>query len=360
VPTQIPSAEPDCAQQSLAGLDEPRRVGQLFWIGLRDNQLGAEEQAAIREQHAGSVWFTELSNAPLEQVRAVSDAVQALAGPETTGGIHFLVAANQEGGRIDQFHGPGFTTIPPASEQGRLDPPRLRAEAAVWGRELRAAGINLEVAPVMDTVPPGQEQSNQPIGVLQRAFGSDTTTVSSHGVAFIQGMHDAGEPVTIKHFPGLGRVQGNTDFAAGVVDSETTSEDPYLGPFADGIAAGADLVMVSTATYSRIDPDHLAAFSPVVIHDLLRGRLAFAGVIAADDLGAAAEVAGIPAGRRAVDFVAAGGDLIDIKYAALAAPMAEALLARAGQDAGFRARVDDAALRVLRLKQRYGLLGRSC
>ena len=360
VPTPIPSAELDCAQQRLAALDEPRRVGQLLWIGLRDNQLGPEEQTAVRDQHAGSVWFTELSSAPLEQVRAVSAAVQALASAETTGGIQFLVAANQEGGQIDQFHGAGFTAIPPASEQGRLDPARLRGEAAGWGRELRAAGINLEVAPVMDTVPPGQDERNQPIGALHRAFGGDTTTVSSHGVAFIQGMHDAGEPVTIKHFPGLGRVQGNTDFAAGVVDPETTADDPYLEPFAAGIAAGADLVMVSTATYSKIDPDHLAAFSPVVIHDLLRGRMAFSGVIAADDLGAAAEVAGIPAGRRAVDFVAAGGDLIDIKYAALAAPMAEAMLARAGQDAGFRARVDDAALRVLRLKERYGLLGRSC
>ena len=196
--------------------------------------------------------------------------------------------------------------------------------------------------------------------MLPRGFGNDTATVSSHGVAFIQGMHDAGQPVTVKHFPGLGRVQGNTDFAAGVVDAETTADDPYLAPFAAGIAAGADLVMVSTATYSRIDSDHLAAFSPVVIHDLLRGRMAFGGVIAADDLGAAAQVAGVPAGRRAVEFVAAGGDLVDIKYAALAAPMAEALLARAGEDPAFRARVDDAALRVLRLKARYGLLGRTC
>jgi len=95
-------------------------------------------------------------------------------------------------------------------------------------------------------------------------------TVVTTGLAFIAGMHQSGELVTIKHFPGLGRVVGNTDFAASVVDQTTTPNDPYLGPFQQAIAAGADLVMVSTATYTRIDPQHLAVFSPVVI-GLLRG-----------------------------------------------------------------------------------------
>ncbi|HEX6349410.1 MAG TPA: glycoside hydrolase family 3 N-terminal domain-containing protein [Candidatus Dormibacteraeota bacterium] len=351
-----PTPSADCAEQAVSRLDEPQRVGQLLWIGLRDNQLGPDEQAAIRDQHAGSVWFTVLSTAPAADVLAVAGAVQALAGPDTTGGVRFLVAANQEGGQIDQFHGPGFDPIPSASQQGQQDPALLRSDAATWGRQLRAAGVNLEVAPVMDTVPPGQDQANQPIGVLERGFGNDPATVTSHGVAFIQGMHDAGEPVTIKHFPGLGRVRGNTDFTAAVVDSQTTADDPYLQPFAAGIAAGADVVMISTATYTRIDSDHLAAFSPAVIRDLLRGRMGFQSVVAADDLGAAAAVAGIPAGQRAVDFVAAGGDLVDTKYASLAAPMAASILARAAQDPAFHARVDEATLHVLRLKQRYGLL----
>lgn len=350
----------DCAARVLARLDEPHRVGQLLWIGLGANQLGPEEMAAVRDQHAGSVWFTELSDAPAATIKGVADAVQALATPEATGGVRFLVAANQEGGQIDQLHGPGFSPIPPAAVQGTQDPAQLRTDAERWGRELGAAGVNLEVAPVMDTVPAGQDQRNGPIGALQRGFGHDPATVASHGVAFIDGMHAAGEPVTIKHFPGLGRVEGNTDFAANVVDDQTTADDPYLQPFAAGIAAGAEVVMVSTATYTRIDALHLAAFSPVVIQQLLRRRMGFEGVVAADDLGAAAAVASIPPGERAVDFVAAGGDLIDTKYANLAAPMAHALLARAERDTAFSALIDDAALRVLRLKEREGLLPGGC
>ena len=60
---------------------------------------------------------------------------------------------------------------------------------------------------------------------------------------------------TVKHFPGLGRVAGNTDFTAGVVDTVTTADDPYLEPFATAIDAGVPFVMVSLATYDQIDPE---------------------------------------------------------------------------------------------------------
>ena len=70
------------------------------------------------------------------------------------------------------------------------------------------------------------------------------------------------------------------------------------------------MVMVATATYPRIDPDNRAVFSRTVINGMVRGDLGFDGVVIADDLGAAAEVASVPAGRRAVRFVAAGGDIV--------------------------------------------------
>ena len=63
---------------------------------------------------------------------------------------------------------------------------------------------------------------------LDREFGSDPQTNGEHGVAFIDGMAEAGVASVIKHFPGLGRVVGNTDFTSDVVDSVTTSTDPYL------------------------------------------------------------------------------------------------------------------------------------
>jgi beta-N-acetylhexosaminidase len=338
----------------LGRLTAGQQVGQLMFLGLVGNQLGPAERDAIQKYGVGSVWYTEFSTASISSVAAVSAQVQSLAA-SATGGAGFLVAANQEGGQIDQFHGPGFGSIPSALQQGTEDPAVLQSQAAEWGAHLIAAGINLNLAPVMDTVPPGQDKLNAPIGALQREFGHDPVTVSVHGIAFIAGMHRSHVLVTIKHFPGLGRVTANTDFSAGAVDATTTPNDPYLVPFSQAIDAGADLVMVSTATYTNIDPQHLAVFSPAVI-GILRNQDHFAGVIVADDLGAAVAVASIPPGDRAVDFIAAGGDLVTVKTANLIAPMVTAVSARMAADAAFADQVRTAVTRVLQLKIGAGLI----
>jgi beta-N-acetylhexosaminidase len=356
-PSATPGISPaptasDCVDRIFAKLTPAQRVGQLIFVGLANNQLGPAEQAAIENHAVGAVWFTESSTAPITSVAAVSAQVQALTS--ATSGTGFLIGANQEGGEIDQFQGPGFSPIPSALQQGTMDPSTLESQAAAWGKQLRQAGINLNMAPVMDTVPPGQDQSNAPIGALQREYGHDPATVSAHGIAFMAGMHGSSVLATAKHFPGLGRVAVNTDYAADAVDDATSPNDPYLAPFREAVDAGVDLVMVSTARYTKIDPQHLAAFSPIVI-DLLRSQLHFDGVIVADDLGGAVAVTSIPAGDRAVNFIAAGGDLITVKHADLVAPMTANVMNRAATDATFAAQVNAAAKRILRLKIRAGL-----
>jgi beta-N-acetylhexosaminidase len=351
-----PTATAECAARVLARMTMDQRIGQLFLLGLADDQLGAAERDAIRTQHFGSVWFVERSTAGAATSRAVADAVQALATADATAEVRFFVAANQEGGLIQSLSGPGFTTIPSALDQSAVDPATLRAQAVQWGRELQGAGVNLNFAPVLDVVPPDADSQNEPIGVLRRGYGHDPATVSAHGLAFLRGMDDAGIATTAKHFPGLGRVKGNTDFTAAVVDTETTATDPYLAPFRDAIAAGVPFVMVALATYTRIDGSTLAAFSPAVIRQLLRASLAFDGVVVSDDLGATAAVASIAPSDRAIGFLSAGGDLIISKTIAPARAMAAGIRARVAADAAFSARVDDAVLRVLRVKAARGLI----
>ncbi len=177
----------------------------------------------------------------------------------------------------------------------------LQGNAVVWGRQLLSAGVNMNLAPVADTVPPDLVTVNAPIGKFDREYGNDPTTVAVHSTAFMRGMRQAGVDPTIKHFPGLGRVIGNTDVTANVVDGVTTATDPYLQPFRSGIQAGTPFVMVSSAIYSRIDPRNQAAFSSAVIRGMLRGSLGFRGVVISDDLGQAAAVADrtpAPARRR--------------------------------------------------------------
>jgi beta-N-acetylhexosaminidase len=332
-----------------------QRVGQLFALGLANDELGPGELGAIRTEHVGSVWFTKTTTAGAPAVRAVAAAVQAQATRTATGGVRFFVAANQEGGEIQALRGPGFSTIPTAVTQGTFEPSTLRSDAAAWGKELRDAGMNLDFAPVLDVVPPGTEADNAPIGQLHREFGSDPNTVASHGTAFIRGLASAGIATTAKHFPGLGRVRGNTDTAAGVVDTVTTTDDPSLEPFRSAIAAGVPLVMVALATYTRIDPHRLAVFSPTVMR-LLRAGLGFHGVIASDDLGAAVAVSDVPPADRAIEFLSAGGDLIVSKTVEPTVEMASAVVARASSHPVFRALVDEAVRRVLAAKERTGLL----
>jgi beta-N-acetylhexosaminidase len=265
-----------------------------------------------------------------------------------------FIAANQEGGRIQAMKGPGFSTIPPATEQGTYATATLQSDAARWGRELRSAGINFDFAPVFDVVPPGGDGTNQPIGVLQREYGHDVATVASHALAFMRGMETAGVETSAKHFPGLGRVTGNTDYTGDVVDDVTTTAD--LGSFEQAVDGGVPFVMVALATYTKIDPNHLAALSPTVITNVLRGRLGFKGVVISDDLGATAAVQSIPPGTRAIDFLNAGGDMIISKTLSAATAMEQGILQRMQMSSSFSAIVNRAVMTILRAKQRSGLI----
>src|SRR5438552_3537171 len=356
-PTPSPTATPQvaCADQVFAAMTLDQRIGQLFELGLASDRLGSTEINLIQTDHIGSVWFIDRSYAGAAAIHAVAAAVQAQVSSTATANVRFFIAANQEGGLIQAMQGPGFSQIPTAVVQGTWDPALLQSRATGWARELSAAGINFNFAPVMDVVPPGTDAQNQPIGALQREYGHDPATVGTHGVAFLAGMHQSGIAVSLKHFPGLGRVTGNTDFTT-ATDTTTTANDPYLQSFKMGIGGNADFVMVALALYTKVDPNHLAAFSPVVIGQMLRGTMGFNGVVISDDLGDTVAVASIPPATRAIEFLSAGGDMIISKTSAPAHAMVLGLRSRAAADPGFRQRVDDAALRILRAKQAWGLL----
>ena len=356
-PTPKPSTAPtaSCVTRTYDAMTLAQRVGQLFMVGLPKDKLDAPTRAGIVAHHFGSVVFTTQTSVGVTAIRTLTDSVQDLATRSTTDRVRFFVAANQEGGKIQGLAGPGFDTIPSALAQGSLSTATLRTRAQRWGTQLRQAGVNVNLAPVADVVPPGTDAQNAPIGQLQREYGHDPATAATHVAAFIQGMAAAGIETTAKHFPGLGRVEGNTDFTGDVVDTVTTPDDPYLAPFQRAVDVGVPLVMISLATYEQIDPDHLAAFSSTVIDGMLRRDLGFGGVVVSDALGATA-VASIPPGTRAVDFITAGGDLVIINQVATADQMADAVLARAQANPTFRGQVDAAARRVLAAKSAAGLL----
>ena len=351
--TATPSASPSATCAELVDrLSLEERVGQLLMVAMTSTGLTAEQRAAVRDTAAGSVVLLGNSTAGVRRVRDVVARVRAAsARPE---GVEPLLAADQEGGLVQRLQGPGFDTIPSAVRQAALSDAELARRAEAWGEQLAAAGIDADLAPVADVVPQDLVPVNQPVGQLRRGYGSDPDVVADKVAAFTTGMDDAGVATAVKHFPGLGRVRGNTDTTRDVVDETTTRDDAALRGFRAAVRAGVDMVMVSSATYARIDGRRRAVFSPVVVDGMIRDDLGFDGVVISDDLAAVA-LQDVPAGQRVVRFVQAGGDLAIVGSAAEARTMAGALRDRAERDADFADQVDRAAAQVLRLKQRRGL-----
>jgi beta-N-acetylhexosaminidase len=355
-PAGGPAAGADRASETFAAMTDAQRVGQLFMAALNSADSISARDSLIVNYHVGSVilqgrWTGAAS------VRSATSHLKSLVGPSSTANAGLYLAGDQEGGQIQPFRGSGFSTMPSALSQGQESAAWLRSHAAEWGSQLASAGLNLDLAPVADTVPSAAAAANNPpIGQLQREFGYTPSGNATHVTAFIQGMHDAGVATSAKHFPGLGRVDANTDFAADVVDSVTTADDPYLQPFKAGIAAGSEMVMVGTAIYSKIDSGQQAAFSSTIVTGLLRQKLGFSGVVISDSLNAAA-VNNISPANRALRFVRAGGDIMLLTDNSLIPTMQQAILSEMNASSSFRSTVYAAVRRVLQAKQTDGLLG---
>jgi len=350
-----PSPEPprpSCVDTVLAGLDRRAVAGQLVVVGAPLGTAVGPSVDLVTRLPVGGVLLTGRSRSGVAAVAARSAALQRA----VTGRVGLLVAADQEGGQVQTLTGPGFTAIPTAVEQGRWSTAKLTDAAAGWGGELKAAGVNLDLAPVSDVLSAQLGPSNLAVGVSRRTFGTEPAAVGSGVLAFSDGLSRAGVAAAVKHFPGLGQVRANTDHTANVRDTTTDADSPWLEPFRRAITAGVPVVMVSSAVYTRIDATQPAAFSRPVITDLLRSRLGFAGVVISDDLGRAVAVASVPAAQRAVRFVAAGGDLVLTVDPQTAAPMLDGLVARANSDPQFATALTAAARRVLDAKHDRGLL----
>ena len=335
---------------ALAGLDRRGQVAQLFVAGVPLDDLGSGEE--LVRGGVGGIFLAGRSTAAVADLAATTGRWQSGAP-----GPRLWVAADQEGGDVQALQGPGFDRLPPAVDQGDLPPDQLAALAAGIGASLRGAGVNLDLAPVVDVVPVDTEAANPPIGAFGRHYGNTAAEVTAAAGTIVDGLAAADVTATLKHFPGLGRVQANTDTAVEVVDQQTGADDEQVAAFrALTRSPAAPFVMPSSAIYPRLDPAQPAAFSPAVITGLLRGQLGFAGVVISDDLGNAAAVQHVSAGERAVRFLAAGGTLVLTVDPTIVPEMIDAVLERSAADPAFAAVVDDAVHTALLAKADAGLL----
>lgn len=344
-----------CTDRILPTLDARAKAGQLLMVGSALADPVGYGQRTVRRIRPAGVLLAGRSN---RGVAAISDRTRALQGAATEGDprIGMFVAADQEGGQVQVLSGDGFSDMPPATGQSTMTTSQLETAAQGWGRELRSAGVNLDLAPVADVLLPALGARNTSVGVSLRTYGTEPGKVAASILSVVGGLRKSGVDATVKHFPGLGQVAPNTDFSADVRDTTTGTTSPNLQPFRAAIEGGVRFVMVSSAIYTKIDRNNPAAFSDAVVTRLLRGELAFGGVVVSDDLGNAAAVRAVRPADRATRFVAAGGDLVLTVDPNAATSMLDGLTTRMATDALFTKQIDVAVRRVLEAKSALGLL----
>lgn len=258
----------------------------MLIFGIAGTELTAQERDWLQHPQAAGVILFKRNFASRQQVTELAAAIRE-AAPRPQ-----LLCVDQEGGRVQRFI-EGFTKLPALAPFGPLhdrDPGaalRLAHEHAwLMASEIRAIGLDLSFAPVVDL-----GRGNLAIG--DRAFHADPQVVAAFTRAYVQGMHAAGMAATLKHFPGHGSVLEDTHFDE-AIDPRPLDvlEREDLVPFAAGIDAGAEAVMLAHVTYPAIAPEP-AGYSPFWLKDVLRDRMGFRGVAFSDDIGmAAAESAG--------------------------------------------------------------------
>jgi len=246
-----------------------------------------------------------------------------------------LVMADEEGGGVQRLL-PDVQSIPWPREMARtMTTTAVAALAAEVGAQMRQAGVDVDLAPVLDVDGGLGPSATDPDG--SRSFSADPQTAASYGVAFMQGLQRSGVLAVVKHFPGLGGSSGNTDYGPASTEPFSSLETGGLVPFRRAFAAGARAVMVANATVPGLSAGP-ASLSPAVIGGLLRSQLGFSGLVITDSLsaGAVAEAGfGVPAAAAAA--VRAGADMV--LFGSTLTPAATAALAPAAMASTLRAAV---------------------
>lgn len=240
-----------------------------------------------------------------------------------------LIGIDQEGGTRFSLKEP-FTQWPSAEQLGRLGEEQLAAQVArAMAIELRAAGCNLDFAPMLDL----HLNPESPV-TRGRSFGADPAGVARMGAAFLQGLRAGGVVPCAKHFPGHGDVSIDPHLDVPVFGGSLERLEPVeLVPFAAAVAADVPMVMTAHILLPQIDPEHPASLSPRMLDAVLRQQMGFEGVIVADDLGMGSIMKRYSVGDAAVRALQAGADIAMLCHDDSAwAPAMEAL--RQAREAG--------------------------
>ena len=328
-------------------------IGQLLIGSLPGTTIPHEMRLLAREFGLGGVTLFGRNIEAPEQVAELSHDIQSLGGE-----LPPWVSIDQEGGRVMRLRAP-FTEWPPMATLGRSGDVALAWRFAVaLAAELKAVGITLDYAPVLDV---HTNPKNPVIG--DRALAADAELVGKLGAAIVRALQDTGVAACGKHFPGHGDTSVDSHLELPVVEhSPDRIRRVECVPFREAIEAGVAFIMTAHVLVPSLDEDNPATLSRRIVYDLLRDELAFDGVILSDDLEMKALASTYTVPDAAVKAIAAGCDGVLVCRAVTSdrtrdvdaqVEVLEALIHAVEQDRIPYKRVEDALRRQRRAKERF-------
>jgi beta-N-acetylhexosaminidase len=346
--TGISGGVPREVRGLLGDLSLEEKVDQVLALGFAGTDAASPIVAELRERQLGAVFVGAENWLDAGQGAALISILEQ-AG-RAAGRVPPLIVAAQEGGSARAFGdiAPGRRAVV-VGELG--DPQGARRWARSAGEALAAAGVDLNLGPLVDLAP-----LSSPLA--ERAFSEDPKLAAQMGLAAQIGCQEVGIACAPGHFPGMGSASADTELGPATVGLDrATLLRRDLVPFKVLIQAGVPAVLLSHAFFASFDAVTPASQVPAIVTRLLRERLRFEGVAITDDLSAGAITALGPIRDAAVASLAAGADLLLIERPGEAQDVTRRALLRAVRGGEVpRARLDEAAGRVLELKRKLGLL----
>jgi beta-N-acetylhexosaminidase len=277
------------------------KIGQLFMVGFTGTSVTPDLASFIKEYKPGGVILFSRNLETADQIVELTNDLQRCS-PHSP----LLIAIDQEGGRVSRLP-KGFTIFPPCDVLGRCNSTELAyAAAATIAKELRAVGINMNMAPVLDV---NSNPDNPVIG--DRAFGSTPAIVSELGWATAAGLQDHQVVACGKHFPGHGDTNADSHKELPIVEAPCKRlEMIELPPFRHAVAQGVATIMTAHVLYRALDEKLPATLSPTIITNLLRHDMRYEGLVFTDDLEMHAIIDHYGIEDAAVSAILAGCDVL--------------------------------------------------
>lgn len=347
------AADRVCADSLAARMSIEDRAGQTMMLSIgssREGSLSPGAASVLGEIRPGAILLFGF-NVPDEAWRLSGLNASIRAALAGKGAPPPLVALDHEGGTVFRFRS-GVTRLPSALAMGAIGPGAVAEYARAAGYELRALGVSLALAPVVEL----ESQVNRDF-LATRSFGDDPGRVDKAVKAFTRGIQARGVAATAKHFPGNGDVDPHLGLPVLGMDRAAYERD-VLPRFRAAIGSGVSAVMLSHAMLPSVDGERSATFSPTLIRGHLKGRLGFGGIVLTDDLHMAALSRQASAGEAAVRALAAGADMVMLSSSSEAAGTSSAIAGAVRSGILREGRLSDAAARVLTVKIAMGLMTR--